>query len=153
LFYGSLKYNLTMGAPFAEDSHMLDAARIAGIDEFVSKHPDGYDMMISERGDSLSGGQRQSVAIARALINNPPILLMDEPSSNMDNQSEALLKRRLKVIAKDRTLILITHRMSLLELVDRLIVIDGGRVMADGPKEQVVEALKQGRIVSSRRPS
>lgn len=153
LFYGSLKYNLTMGAPFAEDAHMLEAARTAGIDEFVAKHPDGYDMMIGERGDSLSGGQRQSVAIARALINNPPVLLLDEPSSNMDNQTEAALKRRLRVAAQDKTLILITHRMSLLELVDRLIVIDGSRIVADGPKEQVVDALKQGRIASSRRPA
>ena len=110
-------------------------------------------MMISERGDSLSGGQRQSVAIARSLLNNPPILLMDEPSSNMDNQSEAALKRRLREAQQDKTLILITHRMSLLELVDRLIVIDGGRVMADGPKAQVIDALKQGRIVGSRRSS
>ncbi|MFA7669389.1 MAG: type I secretion system permease/ATPase, partial [Burkholderiaceae bacterium] len=151
LFYGSLKYNLTMGAPFAEDEHMLHVARVSGIDEFVSQNPDGYDMMISERGDSLSGGQRQAVAIARALINDPPILLLDEPSSNMDNQSETALKRRLREIGQDKTLLLITHRMSLLDLVDRLIVIDTGRVMADGPKEQVVEALKQGRIAGSRR--
>ena len=153
LFYGSLKYNLTMGAPFAEDEQMLEVARIAGIDEFVAQHPDGYDMMISERGDSLSGGQRQSISVARALINNPPILLLDEPSSNMDNQSEAALKRRLKAASQGKTMVLITHRTSLLDLVDRLIVIDGGRVMADGSKEQVIEALKQGRIGSSRRPA
>ncbi|MFT0849837.1 type I secretion system permease/ATPase [Achromobacter sp. F4_2707] len=153
LFYGSLKYNLTMGAPFAEDEQMLEVARIAGIDEFVAQHPDGYDMMISERGDSLSGGQRQSISVARALINNPPILLLDEPSSNMDNQSEAALKRRLKAASQSKTMVLITHRTSLLDLVDRLIVIDGGRVMADGSKEQVIEALKQGRIGSSRRPA
>jgi ATP-binding cassette subfamily C protein LapB len=146
LFYGSLKYNLTLGAPFAEDDHMLEVARIAGIEDFAASHPDGYDMMIGERGDSLSGGQRQSVAVARALINDPSILLLDEPSSNMDNQSEAALKRRLKEAAVSKTMVLITHRTALLELVDRLIVIDNGRVMADGPKDQVVEALRQGRI-------
>ncbi len=146
LFYGSLKYNLTMGAPFAEDSHMLEVARIAGIEDFAARHPEGYDMMIGERGDSLSGGQRQSVAVARALINDPPILLLDEPSSNMDNQSEAALKRRLKESAADKTMVLITHRTALLELVDRLIVIDNGKVVADGPKEQVVEALRNGQI-------
>lgn len=146
LFYGSLKYNLTMGAPFADDARMLEVARIAGIEEFAARHPEGYDMMIAERGDSLSGGQRQSVAIARALINDPPILLLDEPSSNMDNQSEAALKRRLKEAAAGKTMVLITHRTALLELVDRLIVIDNGRVMADGPKDQVVDALRNGRI-------
>ncbi|MGP1613896.1 MAG: ATP-binding cassette domain-containing protein, partial [Pollutimonas bauzanensis] len=146
LFYGSLKYNLMMGAPFADDSQMLDVARIAGIEDFAARHPEGYDMMIGERGDSLSGGQRQSVAVARALINDPPILLLDEPSSNMDNQSEAALKRRLKDASAGKTMVLVTHRTALLELVDRLIVIDNGRVMADGPKDQVVEALRNGQI-------
>lgn len=151
LFYGTLKHNLIMGAPFAEDRHMLEVARIAGIDEFVARHPEGYDMMIGERGDSLSGGQRQAVAIARALINNPPILLLDEPSSNMDNQSEAALKRRLMDARGDKTLLLVTHRTTLLELVDRLIVIDNGRIVADGPKQQVIDALRQGRVASAKR--
>ncbi len=153
LFYGSLKYNLTLGAPFADDEQMLEVARIAGIEDFAARHPEGYDMMIGERGDSLSGGQRQSVAVARALINNPPILLLDEPSSNMDNQSETALKRRLKDASDGKTMLLITHRTALLELVDRLIVIDNGRVMADGPKDQVVEALRQGRIGRSKATS
>lgn len=150
LFYGSLKYNLTLGAPFADDEQMLEVARIAGIEDFAARHPEGYDMMIGERGDSLSGGQRQSVAVARALINNPPILLLDEPSSNMDNQSETAMKRRLKDASEGKTMLLITHRTALLELVDRLIVIDNGRIMADGPKDQVVEALRQGRIGRSK---
>jgi len=103
-------------------------------------------MMIGERGDSLSGGQRQAVGIARALINDPPILLLDEPSSNMDNQSEANLKARLLDAGKDKTVFLVTHRTALLEMVDRLIVVDQGRIVADGPKQQVMEALKAGRI-------
>lgn len=146
LFYGTLKQNLTMGAPFATDRQMLDAARVAGVDEFAARHPDGYDMMIGERGESLSGGQRQAVAVGRALVGDPPILLLDEPSSNMDNQSESMLRRRLQLVAPGKTLILVTHRTSLLALVDRLVVVDGGRIVADGPKEQVVEALREGRI-------
>lgn len=146
LFYGTLKQNLTMGAPFATDRQMLDAARVAGIEEFAARHPDGYDMMIGERGESLSGGQRQSIAVGRALVNDAPILLLDEPSSNMDNQSESALRRRLQRVVAGKTLILVTHRTSLLALVDRLIVVDGGRIVADGPREQIVEALREGRI-------
>ncbi|KGH31619.1 MULTISPECIES: type I secretion system permease/ATPase [Comamonas] len=146
LFYGSLKHNLLVGAPFADESDMVHAARIAGVDEFVARNPKGYDMLVGERGESLSGGQRQSIAVARALINDPAILLLDEPSSNLDNQSEAQLKRRLEEAARDKTILLVTHRTALLTLVDRLIVIDGGKIVADGAKDQVIEALKQGRI-------
>lgn len=151
LFYGTLKHNLTMGAPYASDEEMLAAARISGVDLFASRHPDGYDMIISERGESLSGGQRQAIAVARAVLNRPSILLLDEPSSHMDNQSEMALRARLKDICVDKTVILVTHRTALLDLVDRLIVMDNGRIVADGPKEQVVTALKEGRIGSARR--
>ncbi len=146
LFYGSLKHNLLIGAPQAGEREMLQAARIAGVDEFAAQHPKGYGMNIGERGESLSGGQRQSIAVARALINDPPMLLLDEPSSNLDNQSEAQLKRRLQDASAGKTVLLVTHRTALLTLVDRLIVIDGGRIVADGAKDQVIEALKQGRI-------
>lgn len=146
LFYGTLKHNLLVGAPYATESDMLHAARVAGVDEFAAEHPKGYEMPIGERGESLSGGQRQSIAVARALIQDPPILLLDEPSSNLDNQSEAMLKTRLKETMQGKTLVLVTHRTALLELVDRLIVIDAGRVVADGGKDQVIEALKSGRI-------
>lgn len=146
LFYGSLKHNLLAGAPHASEADMLHAARIAGVDEFAACHPQGYDMVIGERGESLSGGQRQSIAVARALINDPPILLLDEPSSNLDNQSELQLRQRLRQACTDKTVLLVTHRTAMLELVDRLIVLDGGKMVADGPKEQVIEALRQGRI-------
>ncbi len=146
LFFGSLKHNLTLGAPFADDASMIAAAEIAGVDEFAARHPEGYDMIIGERGDSVSGGQRQSIAVARALINDPAILLLDEPSSNMDNQSETALKTRLAAACKHKTLVLVTHRTALLALVDRIIVIDNGRIVADGPKEHVIEALREGRV-------
>lgn len=146
LFYGSLKHNLMVGAPYATEAEMLYAARIAGVDEFAADHPQGYEMAIGERGESLSGGQRQSIAVARALVQDPPILLLDEPSSNLDNQSEALLKQRLQQVSANKTIILVTHRTALLEIVDRLIVIDGGKIVADGQKDQVIQALKSGRI-------
>lgn len=146
LFYGTLRENLTMGAPLAEDADVIRAAEVAGILDFVNAHPQGFDMLIGERGESLSGGQRQGVAIARAVINDPPILLLDEPTASMDHSSEDGVKRRLGAFAHDKTMIVITHRTSLLDLVDRVIVVDGGRIVADGPKAQVVEALRQGRI-------
>lgn len=150
LFYGSLKQNLMMGAPFATDEQMLEAAKIAGVDHFAAQHPEGYDMLISERGESLSGGQRQSIAVARALLNNPSMLILDEPSSNMDNQSELALRQQLKPLCEQRTVLLITHRMPLLELIDRLLVVDEGRIVADGPKEQVIVALRERRIAQRR---
>ncbi len=146
LFYGTLKENIALGAPFADDQDVLAAAEIAGVTEFANRHPRGFDMPIGERGESLSGGQRQAVGIARAVLNDSPILLLDEPSSAMDHQSEDLLKARLRRFTTGKTVVLVTHRTSLLELVDRLIVIDNGQIMADGPKAQVVEALQSGRI-------
>lgn len=146
LFFGSLKENIALGAPFADDQGIIDAAELAGVAEFANRHPQGFDMAIGERGESLSGGQRQAVGIARAVLNDSPILLLDEPSSAMDHQSEDGLKARLRRFSAGKTVVLVTHRNSLLELVDRLIVIDNGQIMADGPKGQVVEALQSGRI-------
>lgn len=146
LFYGTLKENIALGAPFASDDDILRAAEIAGVSDFANRHPRGFDMMIGERGESLSGGQKQSVGIARALINESPMLLLDEPSSAMDHQSEEILKKQLRVYSSEKTLLLVTHRTSLLDLVDRLIVLDQGQIVADGPKAQVVEALQAGRI-------
>ena len=146
LFYGSLRDNITMGAPLADDASVLRATEIAGLLPLVNAHPKGFDMLVGERGESLSGGQRQGVAIARAVINEPPILLLDEPTSSMDHSSEEDIKRRLTQFAQGKTVVLISHRTSLLDLVDRIIVMDAGRIVADGPKDQVVQALRQGRI-------
>lgn len=146
LFYGSIKDNITLGANHIEDSQLLEAAEIAGVTEFANKHPNGLDMNVGERGQNLSGGQRQSIALARALLMDPPILLMDEPSSAMDNTTELRMKEQLKTRCGDKTLILVTHKASMLDLVDRLIVMDNGRVVADGPKDQVHAALRQGKL-------
>ena len=146
LFYGSVRENIVLGAPHTADAEVLRAAEIAGVSEFIAHHPRGFDMQVGERGEHLSGGQRQSVALARALLGNPRFLLMDEPSNSMDNATEELLKRKLAADIDGRTILLVTHRASLLDLVDRLIVLESGRIVADGPKQEVLEALRQGRL-------
>lgn len=146
LFQGSVRENILLAAPRASDEHLLEIARIAGVDDFIRNHPSGYDLRVSERGEGLSGGQRQAIGIARALINEPRFLIMDEPTSAMDNSSELVLKKRLMPYLENRTLVLITHRMSLLSLVNRLIVVDMGKIVADGPKEIVLQNLSQNKV-------
>uniref|UniRef100_B3EKP7 Type I secretion system ATPase n=1 Tax=Chlorobium phaeobacteroides (strain BS1) TaxID=331678 RepID=B3EKP7_CHLPB len=146
LFFGSLRENITMSYAQASDQEILRAARVGTIDQFVDKHPHGFQMQIGERGENLSGGQRQGVAIARAVIADPPILLLDEPTSSMDTSTEAIFKSRLKQFARNKTMLVVTHRSSLLELAERVLVMDGGRIVADGPKEKVLEALRKGQI-------
>lgn len=146
LFFGSVKDNITLGAPYVDEASVIRAATMAGVDQFVRQHPLGYDMPVGENGRMLSGGQRQAVAVARALLLNPQILMFDEPTSSMDNSTEAAFKQRLGAIAKGRTIVLVTHRHSMLALVDRLIVLDRGKVVADGPKAGVLEALMGGRV-------
>lgn len=146
LFKGTVRENLTLGAEDVDDHSIMRAAELAGVGEFVKKHPLGFDMEVAEFGRGLSGGQRQCVAIARALLLDPPVLVLDEPTSNMDSRSELRLKNNLAEGAKEKTMILITHRASLLELVDRIIVIDNGAVVADGPKGAVLEALQRGHL-------
>lgn len=146
LFYGNIRDNIAFGAPFADDGAILRAATIAGVTDFVSSHPAGFGLQVGERGMNLSGGQRQSVAIARAFIQDPDILILDEPSSSMDSAVEAILRARLDIILKDKTLLLISHRNSMLSLVDRLIVMDNGKILADGPRDKVFELLKEGKL-------
>ncbi|TVP68861.1 MAG: type I secretion system permease/ATPase [Rhodobacteraceae bacterium] len=134
LFSGTVRENIAIGAMRPRDQDIIEAARIAGVEDFVRRHPAGYDMMLAERGEGLSGGQKQAITLARALLGRPPILLMDEPTSSMDVQNEAGVIARLKADLADRTLVVVTHRTSLLDLVDRVIVIDQGKVAADGPK-------------------
>ncbi|NOR69413.1 MAG: type I secretion system permease/ATPase [Methylomarinum sp.] len=146
LMFGSVKDNITLGARFADDASILHAAEVAGVTNFVNKHPAGFDLPVGERGGALSGGQRQSVAVAKALLLSPPIYIMDEPSNSMDNSTEEAFKQRFSSQLNTETLILVTHRSSLLTLVDRLIVMDGSKVVADGSKAKVLDALKQGQI-------
>ena len=126
LFYGTMRDNLTISAHHVDAAAVLAAAHVGGIDEFINAHPKGFDMSIGERGETLSGGQRQGVGIARALIDNPAILLLDEPTSAMDHSGEEAIKRRLVEATKNKTLVLISHRSALYDLVDRIIVIDSG---------------------------
>jgi ATP-binding cassette subfamily C protein LapB len=146
LFYGSLRENIAIRAPYADDRALVAAAELAGLTEFVNRHPEGFDMVVSERGESLSGGQRQSIAIARAVLLDPPILLLDEPTSSMDYISEAKLKDRIRQFGDQKTMIIVTHRSSLMDLADRIIVLDDGLIVADGPKDKVIAALQSGQV-------
>ncbi len=144
LFFGTVRDNIVLGAPYVDDLAVLRAADISCASEFINRHPQGFDMPIGERGLGLSSGQKQAVAVARGLLLDPPILLFDDPSNSLDNRSEDNLKIKLEQHIKGKTLILITHRASMLSLVDRLLVIDNGRILADGPKEQILKALSGG---------
>jgi ATP-binding cassette subfamily C protein LapB len=146
LFYGSLRENIALRAPYADDLAIVTAAEVGGLTEFANRHPQGYDMVIGERGASLSGGQRQGVAIARAVLLDPPVLLLDEPTSSMDFTSESQFKERLSRFMQHKTMVIVTHRVSLIDLAERMIVIDDGRIVTDGPRQQVVESLQAGRI-------
>ncbi|MDP4556144.1 type I secretion system permease/ATPase [Halomonas meridiana] len=148
LFSGSLRDNIVAGggSDRVDDDALLRAIELAGLENLVNSHPHGVDLQVGERGQALSGGQKQSVAIARALVQDPPILLLDEPTSSMDNASEEAFKANLKNVAAGKTILVVTHRTSLLSLVDRIIVMDAGKVVADGPRDTVVEALRKGQI-------
>ncbi len=148
LFQGTLRDNILSGAGSdgVDDEALLEAVRLSGLGELVDGHPDGIQLDVGERGQRLSGGQRQQVAIARALVHDPRILLLDEPTSAMDHSSEEALKARLGEVGQGKTLLVVTHRTSLLSLVDRIVVIDAGKVVADGPRDKVVEALRKGQI-------
>ena len=146
LVFGSLKDNITLGARHVDDEAILIAAEIAGVTEFANKHPAGFDMPVGERGAALSGGQRQSVALARAILLDPPVYILDEPSNAMDNRTETNFIKRFANHLQKQTLIIVTHKSSILRLVNRLLVLDNGNIIADGPKGQVIESLNQGKI-------
>jgi ATP-binding cassette subfamily C protein LapB len=141
LFRGSVKENIVYKAPYVSDEAIVEASRVSCADEFINSHPKGYDMYIGERGASLSGGQRQSIAIARAFVVDSPIVLLDEPTSAMDSTTESKIKKNIKEKCKDKTTLLITHRSSLLDMVDRLMVFDKGRLVLDDTRDEVIKKL------------
>ncbi|RCW71465.1 type I secretion system permease/ATPase [Pseudorhodoferax soli] len=142
LFHGTVRENIEMGRTDGGDAALMAAIRSACLDETLAQLPAGAATQVGERGELLSGGQRQAVAIARALLPQPRLLLLDEPSSMMDPATEQRLIGQLRALP-DTTLLLVTHRMAMLPLVDRLVVMDRGRVVADGPRDQVLRALAQ----------
>lgn len=146
LFYGSIRDNITLGRPLADDRDVMDAANRAGVTVFTQQDPAGLERQVGEGGQLLSGGQRQAVSIARAILGRPPVLLMDEPTSAMDNRSEMHIKQQLAQLKQNETLILITHKTSMLDVVDRIIVMEKGAVIADGPKAEVLSNLMQGKV-------
>ncbi|WP_419419542.1 type I secretion system permease/ATPase [Legionella sp. D16C41] len=147
LFYGTVRDNIAMGMPWADDAAILQAGHLGGVDKFVNHHPEGFDMMIGERGEGLSGGQRQSIALARGLLSDPPIWLFDEPTSAMDMSTEQETIQRLLSLKEKKTIIVVTHRVSLFPLVDRLILMDNGHIILDGPKNEVIDVLQKAQTL------
>ena len=141
LFRGSVKENIINRRVGASDEQMIEVAKIAGVDEFVRRHPQGYNMVVGERGSGLSGGQRQSIALARALISDAPIMLLDEPTNGMDQLSEQRILHSLAPVIKDKTLLLVTQKYALLNLTPRVIVMHEGRVYLDGSRDEVLKRL------------
>lgn len=146
LFSGSIRDNIAASLPNASEADILRASKMAGVHDFVSRHPMGYDAPVGEHGSSLSGGQKQAIAFARAILLQPKILVCDEPTNAMDMQAEANFVKFLHQDVKDQTLVLITHRTSMLPAVDRLILLDQGKLIMDGPRDEVIEALNKGAV-------
>ena len=143
LFYGSIRDNIALGDPTINDHLVLRAAALAGVADFLRNNPAGFAAQVGEQGRALSGGQRQAVALARALVRDPEVLILDEPTSNMDTDSELLLQKRLQAAMGGRTVVLITHRLSMLRIVDRLIVMEDGQIKLDGPRDKVLQRLRE----------
>ncbi len=144
LLSGTIKENITLRDPDASDEEILRVSKLAGVHDFIGHLPNGYDVRLADRGEGLSGGQRQSIALARAMVQNPAIILLDEPTSAMDTNSENALLSRLEGELKNRTVVLVTHRASLLKLVDRVIILDRGKIIAQGPRDDVLRAAAVG---------
>lgn len=146
LFSGDVRDNISYRAPYVEDSIIIKAAKLAGVDDFIKQHPSGYSLKVNEGGTSLSGGQRQSIGVARALLLDSAIYLLDEPTNAMDAKTEQMMIDRLKKGTLNSTSLVVTHKMALLQLTERLMVMENGKLIADGSKQTVLEALKTGKI-------
>ena len=146
LFHGSVRENIAYGRPGATDADVEAAARLAEAHEFIDALPNGYDTVVGERGQKLSGGQRQRVSIARAILRNPAILVLDEATSSVDNETEAAIQRSMDVVSRDRTTIVIAHRLSTIRGADRIHVLEAGQVIESGTHDELVE---QGGLYSA----
>ena len=142
LMSGSIRDNIVFKDPHIDDERLIEVSEISGVSQFVNKLPMGFDTPVGEQGAWLSGGQRQSIALGRALLLDEPILILDEPTNSMDNTTEAIIRENLFAYTRDKTLILVTHKAPMLDLVERLVVIDDGRIVMDGPKDRVLESLQ-----------
>jgi ATP-binding cassette subfamily C protein LapB len=141
LMSGTIRENIVMGRPQASDAEVLKVATLAGVHDFVRRNPMGYDSPVGERGEGLSGGQRQAVALARTLLMDTPVLIMDEPTNSMDTATENAVLKSLMDYTQNKTVILVTHKLALVRLVDRIIVMDNAKVVMDGPRDKVMQAL------------
>ena len=141
LLTGSVRDNIALGRAHVDDEEMVRAASVTGTHSFMANLTNGYDLKLADRGEGLSGGQRQSIALARALAGNPAILLLDEPSSAFDAGNEAILIRNLRGEVNGKTLVVVTHRPPVLALVDRIIIMESGRVSADGPRDEILKRI------------
>ena len=142
LFSGTVRDNITLGVDEFDDDVLVKVSEISGVMDWLGKLPNGFDYKLSEGGKELSGGQKQTVALARALMRKPHYLLFDEPTANMDTGTEQQVLMGLKKHLSDETVLIVTHRMAPLSLVDRIIVLDSGRVAVDGPKDLVIQKLQ-----------
>ena len=145
LFSGSIRENITMGRQDINQYDLINAGKLSGLDDFVSKIPGGYDLQLSDGGKGLSGGQRQSIALARAIVHKPTHFILDEPTSAMDMNAENIFISQMSSIMQDSTMLIVTHRMPLLNLVDRIIVMNEGQIVEDGPKEEIINKLNQSK--------
>lgn len=146
LMTGSVRENIMLGRPGIDDTEMLRASTLSGTHQFMGQIANGYDLKLADRGEGLSGGQRQSIAIARALAGKPPMLIFDEPSASMDAQTEQALIERLQSEVQGRTMVLVTHRPPLLQLVQRIIVMERGQIAMDGPRDKVMQQLTRPKV-------
>jgi ATP-binding cassette subfamily B protein len=139
LFHGTVRENLAYGRPQASQQEIEHAARAAEAHDFILGLADGYDTVVGERGQKLSGGQRQRISIARAILSDPAILVLDEATSAVDNETEAAIQRSLERVSRDRTTIVIAHRLSTIRHADLIVVVDSGVVAESGTHERLIE--------------
>lgn len=148
LLSGSVRENIVLARDGIDDAEMLRVAELSGAHSFMGRIANGYDLQLADRGEGLSGGQRQAISLARALAGKPQIVVFDEPTSAMDQASEAQLIGRLEAELQGRTFVLITHRPALLRLVERIVVVENGRVVQDGPRDAILKELQRPRVAA-----